>query len=146
MVRPATLEDIQQLTALFDAYRIFYRKQTDIVAADKFLRERIEQKESVIFVDEVNAILTGFTQLYPLFSSTRMRRSWLLNDLFVLPVYRGLGISKKLIEAAKQLSNETGASGILLETEKSNTTGNRLYPSTGFQIYDDTNFYWWENK
>ena len=95
MVRPATLEDIQQLAALFDAYRIFYKKQTDIVAADKFLRERIEKKESVIFVDEVNAILTGFTQLYPLFSSTRMRRSWLLNDLFVLPVYRGLGISNK---------------------------------------------------
>ena len=103
-------------------------------------------KESVIYVDEENEKLTGFTQLYPLFSSTRMQRSWLLNDLYVLPEFRGRGISKKLIAVARLLAKETGATGVLLETEKTNEIGNKLYPSAGFQLYNETNFYWWENE
>ena len=68
----------------------------------------------------------------------------MLNDLFVLPEYRGKHISKQLIDSAKQLVHETGAAGILLETEKSNEIGNYVYSSAGFVRYDETNFYWWQ--
>jgi GNAT superfamily N-acetyltransferase len=99
----------------------------------------------VIYVaDEENELL-GFTQLYPQFTSTRMKRSWLLNDLFVLPEHRERGISKQLIEMAKQLAIKTNAAGLLLETEKTNAVGNKLYPSTGFVMNETSNFYWWEN-
>jgi len=39
---------------------------------------------------------TGFTQLYPLFSSVAARRKWLLNDLLVAPELRlkGYGETK----------------------------------------------------
>jgi len=146
MIRRATTNDLPQLSQLFDAYRIFYRKSPDITRATDFLNERMKENESVIFVDDENGTLTGFTQLYPQFSSTRMQRSWLLNDLYVHPTYRGKGISKKLIEAAKQLARETNAAGLLLETEKTNITGNQLYPSAGFVLYNETNFYWWDTK
>ncbi len=146
MIRRATTNDLPQLSQLFDAYRIFYRKQPDITRAANFLNERMKKNESVIFVDDENGTLTGFTQLYPQFSSTLMQRAWLLNDLYVQPAFRGLGISKKLIEAAKQLARETNAAGLLLETEKTNITGNQLYPSTGFVPYNETNFYWWTTK
>ena len=146
MIRRATPNDLPQLSQLFDAYRIFYRKTPDITKAADFLNERMKKNESVIFVDDENGTLTGFTQLYPQFSSTRMQRSWLLNDLYVQPSFRGQGISKKLIEAAKQLARETKAAGLLLETEKTNSTGNQLYPSAGFVLYNETNFYWWDTK
>lgn len=146
MVRQAIVNDLPQLSILFNEYRVFYRKPPDKEGAYEFLRDRIEKKESILFVEDNAGTLTGFVQMYPLFSSTRMRRTWLLNDLYVLPAYRGTGISKKLIEAAKQLARETGAAGILLETEKANTIGNRLYPSAGFVLYDETNFYWWEEE
>jgi len=112
--------------------------------AEKFLEERILNKESEIFVAEENQKIIGFAQLYPQFSSTRMKRTWLLNDLYVLQEFRGRGIAKQLIGAAKKLARETKSAGILLETEKTNAVGNRLYPSAGFTIYDQTNFYWWE--
>ena len=70
--------------------------------------------------------MTGFTQLYPLFSSTRMKRYWLLNDLFVNENHRGKGHSKALIESAKELCRETKACGILLETDKTNEIGNNF--------------------
>ncbi|MGO4710808.1 GNAT family N-acetyltransferase [Chryseobacterium sp. 2TAF14] len=58
----------------------------------------------------------------------------------------GKGFSKQLIEASKELAKSTDAAGVLLETGKSNEIGNRLYPSCGFEIYDEVNFYEWTNK
>jgi len=143
--RKATLQDIPQLAELFDQYRVFYHKESDIPAAEQFLTERIENKDSEIFIAESNGKLVGFVQLYPLFSSTRMKRYWLLNDLYVNEDHRGKGFSKKLIEEAKELARSTDACGILLETGKSNDIGNRLYPSCGFEMYDEVNFYEWTN-
>lgn len=146
MTRKATVKDIRQLAELFDQYRIFYHKESDVPAAEKFLKERIENKDSEIFVAENDGKLVGFVQLYPLFSSTRMKRYWLLNDLFVNEKHRGNGYSKALIEEAKQMAKYTDSCGILLETGKSNDIGNQLYPACGFQIYDAVNFYEWTNE
>lgn len=142
--RKATFEDLPQLAELFDQYRVFYHKESDIPAAESFLKERIENADSEIFVAENDGQLVGFVQLYPLFSSTRMKRYWLLNDLFVNENYRGKGFSKGLIEEAKELAKLTNSAGILLETGKSNDIGNKLYPSCGFELYDEVNFYEWK--
>ena len=86
----------------------------------------------------------GFVQLYPIFSSTRMKRLWLLNDLFVQPEYRGKGISIALINEAKNLCRRTGSCGMILETAKDNSIGNNLYIRTGFLPDRDHNYYEWE--
>lgn len=144
--RKATIQDLPQLAELFDQYRVFYHKESDIPATESFLKERIEKVDSEIFVAESEGDLVGFVQLYPLFSSTRMKRYWLLNDLFVNENHRGRGFSKELIEEAKELAKSTNAAGILLETGKSNDVGNKLYQSCGFEIYDEVNFYEWTNR
>lgn len=144
--RKAVITDLPQLAELFDQYRIFYHKSSDIPSASDFLRERIENKDSEIFVAEENGILTGFVQLYPIFSSTRMQRYWLLNDLYVNANHRGKGYSKELIEDAKELCKTSNACGILLETGKGNDVGNQLYPACGFELYDSVNFYEWSNS
>lgn len=145
IIRKATIGDIRQLAVLFDAYRVFYEKDSDTAKARAFLSDRIQQNESVIFVAENEEnILTGFVQLYPLFSSSRMKRLWLLNDLFVAPEQRGRGISVALIDAAKELCRSTDSCGMMLETAKSNTIGNRLYPKTGFELDNAHNYYSWD--
>ena len=99
----------------------------------------------MIYIARVeNDVATGFTQLYPLFSSTRLKRFWLLNDLFVHSNFRGKGISKLLIEQAKQLCIDTKACGMYLETGKDNKVGNQLYPSAGFTLDNENNFYYWD--
>ncbi|HCN49177.1 MAG TPA: GNAT family N-acetyltransferase [Chryseobacterium sp.] len=144
--RKAVITDLPQLAELFDQYRVFYHKGSDIPAAANFLQERIENKDSEVFVAEENGSLTGFVQLYPIFSSTRMQRYWLLNDLYVNDNHRGKGYSKELIEESKELCRSSNAAGILLETGKSNDIGNQLYPSCGFELYDSVNFYEWSNS
>ncbi len=145
MIRKAKIEDLIELSELFDQYRIFYHKDSDFSAAKSFLSERIQKQDSEIFVGENEGKLVGFVQLYPLFSSTRMKKYWLLNDLFVNVNYRGKGFSKALIEAAKELCKTSKSCGMLLETGKENVVGNQLYPSCGFEKYDSVNFYEWTN-
>ena len=142
-VREAKLSDLKNLSVLFNSYRMFYGKKFDLEVAEEFLRSRIEKKDSKIFVCDFNNELSGFVQLYPLFSSTRVSKYWLLNDLYVDVNKRGKGFSKLLIERSKELVIESKACGMMLETEKSNDIGNKLYPSTGFKKNESSNFYEW---
>lgn len=142
--RKATAADLEQISKLFDQYRIFYRKESDLDQATQFLQERIQQNDSQIFVaEQEESTLIGFVQLYPLFSSTKMKKMWLLNDLFVAAKHRGKGISKGLIEKAKEHAINTKACGLTLETEKTNLIGNRLYPQIGFKLNEQCHFYEW---
>src|ERR1700676_5108761 len=90
-VRQATVDDLDLIAPLFDAYRQFYRQPSDPEAARRFLLERFEHGESVIFLAFENAAAIGFTQLYPSFSSGAMARIFILNDLFVAQEARGHG-------------------------------------------------------
>ena len=142
--RKATSNDVEYLSELFNAYRMFYQKASAVQSAKTFLEDRISNKDSEIFVAQnTTNKLVGFVQLYPLFSSTRMKKFWLLNDLFVHPEFRGNGISIGLIQKAKDLVLESKACGMYLETEKSNLIGNALYPKTGFELNTSVNFYEW---
>jgi GNAT superfamily N-acetyltransferase len=124
---------------------MFYKKESNLEGAKHFLSERMQQKESIIFVALMEEKLVGFTQLYPLFSSTNMMPILLLNDLFVAKEHRGKQISKGLIKAAQEHCKITKANGISLETEKNNIPGNALYPKMGFTLDQEHNFYYWEN-
>ena len=142
--RKATSKDVEHLSELFNAYRMFYQKASAIQSAKTFLEDRISNKDSEIFVAQnTTNKLVGFVQLYPVFSSARMKKFWLLNDLFVHPEFRGNGISIGLIQKAKDLVLESKACGMYLETEKSNLIGNALYPKTGFELNTSVNFYEW---
>jgi len=142
--RKATEQDLNQVAELFDAYRVFYRKTSDIDGAKSFINDRFKQNDSEIFIaEDAQQNIVGFTQLYPLFSSTRMQKLWLLNDLFVNQNARTKGVGIGLIEKAKELVVETKACGMFLETEKSNEIGNNLYPKTGFSYNSGSNFYEW---
>jgi GNAT superfamily N-acetyltransferase len=128
----AGVEHIPQLAPLFDAYRQFYRQPSDLAGAADFLRQRMERGESVVFLAVLDGAAVGFTQLYPCFSSTSMKRLWILNDLFVAPQARRSGVAKALMEHARQLALETSAEGLALETAVDNHSAQKLYEQLGW--------------
>ena len=145
IIRKATIHDLDKLSELFDLYRQFYNQESNIVEAKRFLNERIVNDESVIYIAmEENENLSAFVQLYPFFTSVGMKRCWLLNDLYVKVEFRNRGLAKKLIEQCKLLARETNANGLLLETSINNEEGNKLYPSIGFNLVNESNFYFWK--
>ena len=131
-IRKATSQALDNLIPLFDAYRQFYQQAPDPEGARRFLAERLEREESVVFLafDEGRAV--GFTQLYPQFSSVGMDRNWLLNDLFVDEGARKLGVGLSLLEAARTWARESGARWLLLETGVDNYAAQALYEKAGW--------------
>lgn len=132
-IQKATLNDLDALTELFDLYRLFYEQKSDLIGAKEFLQERLRNEESIVFIayDEHDAI--GFTQLFPSFSSVSMKRSWVLNDLYVKESARRRGVAEKLIKTAIDFAKETGAKGVLLETAEGNVNAQKLYEKIGFE-------------
>lgn len=131
----AALAHAPLIAPLFDAYRRFYGQPSDPEAALRFISDRLDRDESVVFLASAgddDAAAVGFTQLYPSFSSVSMCRLWILNDLFVAPAARGRGIAAALLERARRHAAETGAKGLALETARDNTAARRLYEKLGW--------------
>ncbi len=131
-VRQASLADIDGLAALFDEYRQFYGRASDVPAARAFLLARCDHGESTIFVAGDHTAPVGFVQLYPSFSSVSMARTFVLNDLYVRPNVRRQGVAKKLLAAAEDFGRVLGAVRITLSTAITNETAQALYLETGW--------------
>jgi len=144
-VKKATLTDLDELVSLFDRYRLFYKMPSDETSCRNFLQKRLERNESVIYIAfSENHEAIGFTQLYPLFSSTRMKRLWLLNDLYIKINGRGKGYGEALIQKAKSLCRESDSCGMMLETDIDNFAANNLYKKTDFALDKNHNYYTWD--
>ncbi len=69
IVRRATLRSLQKLAVLFDEYRQFYGASSNLTLSQKFLKLRLENEQSVIFIHVKDDVITGFVLLYLGFSS-----------------------------------------------------------------------------
>lgn len=132
--------DLDALAVLFDAYRQFYGQPGDIACARQWLRERLRFGESVVLVAQRGGTLAGFTQLYPMYSSVRTARTWILNDLYVDPAARRNGVARALLDAAAHFARDDGAAAISLETMQDNAAARALYRAAGWQE-DATQWY-----
>ncbi len=141
-IHQATLYDLDTIVPLFDGYRIFYRQSSDLEGAHLFLKERLQLEDSIIFfaLSEKNTPI-GFMQLYPLFSSVSMQSMYLLNDLFIVPEFRGSGVGTALIDQAKDRCRKEGQKGLIIQTETTNRA-QQLYEHLGFVKDPDLHYFW----
>ncbi|WOE40226.1 GNAT family N-acetyltransferase [Acinetobacter chinensis] len=132
IVKRATVEDLHQLSVLFDEYRQFYGASSNIDLSYKFLKQRFENQESVIFIHAKDEVITGFVVLYQGFSSISCSSYYILDDVYVTPVYRRQGSAKQLIDTAILFARHDNALRISLETQKNNYQSHLLYEQLGF--------------
>jgi ribosomal protein S18 acetylase RimI-like enzyme len=136
ILRHATLDDVDALAPLFDAYRRFYEQPGDVALASAYLQARMEGGESVILVAEAQGALLGFCQLYPTWCSVAAARIFVLYDLFVDADVRRAGVGRALMRAAQDFAREAGAVRLDLSTARSNTRAQALYESLGWRRDD----------
>lgn len=141
-IRKGTINDLDQIAILFDEYRQFYAQKSDLEKGKVFLKDRISNNESIIFVAEKEDQLIGFIQLYPTFSSVSLMPDIIMNDLYVFPKERKQGIGKALLDTAKQFVIDNGYKGIWIETANDNPA-RFLYESLSWEKdVAFTNYYW----
>jgi len=131
-VRRIDISELDSVAPLFDAYRRFYGQAQDLERARAFLRERLANDESIVLLAQLNGRPAGFTQLYPMFSSVRAARLFVLNDLYVDTNARRAGVGRALLDAAAAFARAEGACGLMLETGRDNDAARALYRAAGW--------------
>ncbi len=137
----ADLSHTDDIARLFDLYRQFYQCEADLPLATEFIRQRLENNESVIFLaqnDQGGAL--GFTQLYPSFCSVEAVKIFILYDLYVEHNGRQSGIGRKLMQQATDYARKNSAARLDLLTAKDNIPGQKLYEQQGY-VKTNEDFY-----
>lgn len=136
----AGIAQLEEVANLFNQYRVWYHQQSDLDGARNFLKERMSNGESKIFLALIDGKPAGFVHLYPIFTSVGMRRAWLLNDLFVNEHHRGSGIATMLLEKAKELGRGNESRWLMLQTDNGNLQAQQLYRKNGWTQIPDMFF------
>lgn len=136
-IRKADINDIEQLSLLFNLYRLFYRQESDVEGCKSFLHDRLTQNQSEIIIAVKDNEVVGFIQFYPLFSSVSLQKTWLLNDVYVKETQRKHGIGRMLLDEAKLFGKESGAGWLLLQTANDNYIAQIVYEKNGWERMED---------
>lgn len=135
--RLATAFDVDNVAALFDAYRQFYGQKSDLPLAIRYISDKIDKNGSVIILaEDRNQRILGFCQLYPTFCSIEAAPIFILYDLFVAPPDRKSGTGKLLLLAAEAHARRNNIIRMDLTTAKNNLQAQSLYNSMGW-VRDD---------
>jgi len=143
-IKRAELDDIPAIASIFEQMRRAEGIWVDKKRAKEFIEERMKKKESVIFIAYHGDYAVGLVQLYPLFSTVRMKKVWQIYDLYADPGFEEYHCEDDLIRAAKDFVREKMDGGIIAETKKSNLEGNELYLGFDFEL-EASNVYCWSN-
>jgi GNAT superfamily N-acetyltransferase len=127
IVRQAAMADLDEVALLFDQYREFQGKTSDLSAARDFLKARFDHGESTVFLAHRGGTAVGFAQLYPSYSSVSLTRVFILNDLYVSAAGRRSGVASKLLAAVETYAWSLGAVRVSLNVARDNQPGQDLY-------------------
>lgn len=137
VIRLARTSDVEALAGVFEEYRAFYRRASEPTAVKEFLAQRLANNDSTIIVaiDADSDEPAGFIQLYPAYSATRLKPSWILTDIYVATAHRGKGVARGLLQAASDYALKTGASPFT-ENVAEDAPVRQLFDSLGHRAAD----------
>jgi ribosomal protein S18 acetylase RimI-like enzyme len=138
----ANLQNLSDVARLFDLYRQFYECPPDFKLATSFIKERIVNSESDIFLATDGNSACGFVQLYPSFCSVQAIKIYILYDLYVEADHRNAGVGESLMNRATEWAKENNAARLDLLTAHTNKIGQHLYEKIGYKrVLDDFHAY-----
>ena len=138
----ANLQNLSDVARLFDLYRQFYECPPDYNLATRFIKERMENSESDIFLAIDKNTACGFVHLYPSFCSVQAIKIYILYDLYVEADYRNSGLGENLMNRATQWATENNADRLDLLTAHTNKVAQHLYEKLGYKrVLDDFHTY-----
>ena len=136
----AKSKHIEQVGEIFDLYRQFYKYESNLIKSTNYIKDRITNNESIIFIaiNDANESI-GFVQLYETFGSLDLGKIIILYDLYVKKNHRKNNIGKQLMIKSHEYAKKIKAKRIQLSTAIDNFIGQSLYESLGY--VKDIDFY-----
>ena len=137
-IRTASAEDCGRILQMIRALARYEKMEDQVVATEDLLREWIfeKKKAEVLFATE-DGREVGFALFFHHFSTFLGRAGIYLEDLYVLPEYRGKGHGKALLKRLAQITLERGCGRLDWQCLDWNERSIAFYRSLGAEALDD---------
>jgi ribosomal protein S18 acetylase RimI-like enzyme len=142
-IRPGRREDVAEAARLWMQSAEEHTAHDPVYATSpgaervmrRFLADLTGSSHSFLFVAEYGERTVGFIsgelrEGSPTFQS----KTWAsVDDVFVEPDYRNLGVGRALLDSVKAWAKERGADGVSLQVAAANERGRKFYEGLGFR-------------
>jgi GNAT superfamily N-acetyltransferase len=139
IVRTAAPADVPTLFKLIQALAEYEKLSHAVTGSPELLKEHLfgEKPFAEAIVAEYGGEVVGFGLFFHNYSTFLTRPGIYLEDLFVLPEYRGRGIGKKLITYLAGLAVERNCGRLEWSVLDWNSPAIAFYKGIGAQILDE---------
>lgn len=141
-IRTAVPEDVPVILNFINALAAYEHLESEVVATEELLKEWIfeKKKAEVIFALE-DGKEVGFALFFHNFSTFLGRAGIYLEDLFVLPEYRGKGYGTLLLKTLARTAEERGCGRLEWSCLDWNKPSIGFYKSLGAAPMDEWTVY-----
>ena len=141
-IRRAERQDVDTILGFIKCLAEYEHLENEVVATSALLEEWLFDKEKAkVLIAEADGKPAGFALYFYNFSTFLGRAGIYLEDLFVLPEYRGKGFGKGLITKLAEIALEEGCGRLEWSCLDWNTPSIDFYKSIGAFPMEDWTVY-----
>lgn len=135
-IRKITSEDRDFFIAASKAFYASAAVAHDVPASyhlttfEELMNSEFYQSGYILAVDGVSA---GYALVSKTFSREAGGTVWWLEELYILPEYRGKGLGRSYFDFIEKAAAENGVRRLRLEVEPDNTRAAKLYSNLGYK-------------
>lgn len=135
-IRKITFEDCDFFIAASKAFYASAAVAHDVPASyhlttfEELMNSEVYQSGYILAVDGVSA---GYALVSKTFSREAGGTVWWLEELYILPEYRGKGLGRSYFDFIEKAAAENGVRRLRLEVEPDNTRAAKLYSALGYK-------------
>ncbi len=139
VIREATTRDVEVIFSLIQALADYEKLSHEVVGSPENLREHLfgETSYAEVILAEFEQKIVGFALFFPNYSSFLTQPGIYLEDLFVLPDYRGKGIGKALISSVAKRAVSRGCRRLEWNVLDWNQPAIDFYQNMGADLLQD---------
>ena len=142
-IRPATVQDVSLILSFIKELAYFERLSHEVVATEETLRESLfgERRVAEVVIGQQGDDPAGFALFFHSFSTFLGRPGIYLEDLYVKPEFRGMGIGRAILVYLARLTKERKCGRLEWSVLNWNEPAIRLYRGIGAVPMDDWTVY-----
>ena len=139
LIRPANAHDTATILGFIRALATYERLLHEVVATEEMLRDTLfgPTPRAEVVLAELDGRPVGFALFFHNYSTFLAKPGIHLEDLFVLPEFRGQGFGKALLLHVARLAHQRGCGRYEWAVLDWNEPSIRFYKSLGAQPLDD---------
>ena len=138
-VRPAVATDVPLILSLIRELAEYEHLLHEVEATPELLHESLfgARPHAEALIGSVDGEPVGFALFFPNFSTFLSKPGIYLEDLYVRPQFRGLGLGKRLLTAVARIAAERGCGRYEWSVLDWNEPSIQFYKSLGAEMHAD---------